>query len=110
MTRPDLNKPVLHLNLTYKWYAMIEHGFKKEEYREIKPFYNRIFDEYGYITIKGKSYHCSEVVVCFSNGYSKNRFQMFWTLLHLEKAKGEPKWGAEKDKEYYVLHLDKQIV
>ena len=42
---------VLHLNLTKKWFDMIEAGEKKEEYREIKPFWNRVFS--CYIKIKG---------------------------------------------------------
>lgn len=103
------DKPILHLNLTSKWYDMIEYEDKREEYRDIKPFYNRILDEFGYVTIKGKRYHCAEIIVCFSNGYAKDRRQMFWTIKHLEIAKGNPKWGALENKEYYVLHLDKNV-
>jgi len=62
---------VLHLTLTKKWFYMIESGEKKEEYRDIKPFWNRIFS--CYIRIKGKYYHPTDVIICFSNGYSKNR-------------------------------------
>lgn len=48
-----INKPILHLNLIYKFYVIIEQEFKKEEYREIKPFYDKIFDKFGYVKIKG---------------------------------------------------------
>ena len=34
---------ILHLNLKAKWYDMIESGIKKEEYREIKPFWEKGF-------------------------------------------------------------------
>lgn len=40
------NKVVLHLNLTKKWFDMIENGEKREEYRCIKPFWNRVFSSY----------------------------------------------------------------
>lgn len=33
----------LHLVLKSKWYDEIEHGYKKSEYREIKPYWNKIF-------------------------------------------------------------------
>lgn len=90
-------KPVLHLNLISKYYDMIESGEKLEEYRDIKPFYDRIFDEYGYIKISGKSYHCTEIVVCFSNGYNKNCRRMLWSLKHLEKSTGQTKWGGDRE-------------
>lgn len=36
---------ILHLNLKAKWYDMIESGVKKEEYREIKPFWKKRLKE-----------------------------------------------------------------
>jgi len=87
---------------------MIEQGIKKEEYREIKPFYNRIFNATG-ISIKGENYHPTDIVVCFSNGYSKNRRQMFWTIKAVMVSEGLPEWGAEKDKQYYTLWLYEKI-
>ena len=68
-----MEKPILHLNLEKKWFDMILSGEKKEEYREIKPYWNRVFSTY--IKIKGKVYHPSDVIIRFSNGYAKNRRQ-----------------------------------
>ena len=94
---------VLHLNLTKKWFDMIEAGEKKEEYREIKPFWNRVFS--CYIKIKGRNYHPTDVLICFSNGYSKNRRQMFVRCKYVKPGFGKPEWGAEPNKQYHVLSL-----
>ena len=104
------NIPVLHLNLTTQWYDMIESGIKKEEYRAIKPFYNRMFCDNGTIKIKSKYYHPTDVIVCFSNGYAKDRRQMFWTLKTMRVSFGNPEWGASKIDQYYTLYLNEKIV
>ena len=47
----------LHLNLKAKWYDMIESGIKKEEYREIKPFWEkRLFEKFQHIDENGRLY------------------------------------------------------
>lgn len=94
---------VLHLNLTKKWFDMIASGEKKEEYREIKPFWNRIFS--CYIKIKGKYYHPSDVAICFSNGYSKGRRQMIVKCKYVKPGFGKKEWGAEPNKQYHILSL-----
>lgn len=103
-------KPILHLNLKKKWFDLIASGEKKEEYREVKPFYDRIFSRsYSDIKIGGKYYRAEDVVVCFSNGYSKNRRQIFVELEDLIFGFGDPAFGAEENKAYYILKLGKVI-
>ena len=47
----------LHLNLKAKWYDMIKSGIKKEEYREIKPFWEkRLFEKFQHIDENGRLY------------------------------------------------------
>lgn len=110
MKEKEKKIPVLHLNLTSKWYDMIEKGIKKEEYREQKTYWNRVFTQSGYIKIKGKYYHPSDVVVCFSNGYSKNRRQMYWTLKRVKPSFGKAEWGALPNTEYHTLVLNEHIM
>lgn len=100
--------PVLHLNLKGNWYDMIEQGIKKEEYREIKLSYNRIFGDNG-IKIKKRYYHPTDVVVCFSNGYATDRRQMLWTLKDKRVYFGKEEWGAVKDVTYYVLYVNEKV-
>ncbi|MFT3994770.1 MAG: hypothetical protein QM660_10710 [Dysgonomonas sp.] len=109
MNKAIQDKPILHLNLTSKRYDMIEKGIKKEEYRDIKPFYSRIFNDSGNIKIKGRYYHPTDIIVCFSNGYAKDRKQMFWTLKSMRVTFGNPEWGASKIDQYYTLFLNEKI-
>lgn len=86
---------------------MILSGEKKEEYREIKPYYKsrfkKIFDmsPYSYIPIGN-----AEKQVMFRNGYSSNS-PSFIADCTLDIKKGKEEWGAEKDIEYYVLTIKK---
>lgn len=99
----------MRLNLKGDWYFDIGHGDKREEYREVKPFYDRILDEYGYVKIKGVEYHATEILVCFSNGYATDRPQMYWTLKNLAISQGKEKWGVVNGVEYYRLYLDEDV-
>lgn len=93
--------PKLHLNLDFKWYQLIETGVKMEDYRAIKPFYNRIFVN-GKIKVKGKYYHPTDVVICFSNGYAPNRKQMQFWCSGLRIGVGKSEWGARENEEYII--------
>ncbi|MEM1219599.1 MAG: ASCH domain-containing protein [Bacteroidota bacterium] len=96
-------RPVLHLNLKRKWFDMVAAGEKKEEYREVKPFWNRVFD--AYITIRGRRYHPSDVDIMFSNGYAKNRRQMLVECKYMKIGAGRTDWGAEAGEQYHTLVL-----
>jgi|GEM_PF-462827 len=100
---------ILHLNLRKKWFDLIHSGQKKEEYREIKPSWNRIFNG-DTIKIKGKRYHYSDVTICFSNGMAKDRPQFFIECKGLTIGSGRKEWGAVPGEEYYVLKLGKKIL
>lgn len=98
-----MNKPTLHLNLKKEFFDLIADGEKKEEYREIKPYWNRVFT--SHIWIKGRPYHPSDVNICFSNGYSKNRRQMIVACRYLVQRQGKPEWGAKPNVWYHTLIL-----
>ncbi len=77
---------------------------KKEEYREIKDAWFRIFEN-NLIKIKGRYYNPKDVVICFSNGYKRNRPQMMVQCEGLSKKSGKTAWGAKKYKIYLTLKL-----
>jgi len=103
-----LQMPVLHLNLNTKWFDMILDEVKREEYRSIGLYWNRIFKN-GTIKIKGKYYKPSEVLIVFSNGYMPNRRQMLVNVNHLHTSAGVNAWGADPGVKYYNLGLGKII-
>ena len=75
---------------------MILSGEKKEEYREIKEYYQTRFEN--------EFKNDYRAVIKFRNGYS-NSSPSFDALCELDVGKGKPEWGAEPDKEYYVLKI-----
>ncbi len=110
------NERVLKLTLKKKWFDMILSGEKTEEYRDIKPYFeSRLIDKNEQMRSESPSlgeYYPSDFIawkdfdfVLFTNGYSKNSRIMLVELKGMGIAKGNPKWGAEKDKDYYVISL-----
>lgn len=82
---------MLVLPIKKKWFDMIKSGEKKEEYREIKPYYDSRF-KYVFIHIY------------LRNGYSSNS-PTIKCKVKIEKGYGKPEWGAEPNKLYYVLKI-----
>lgn len=118
-----MKNKTLHLNLKKKWFDMILSGEKKEEYREIKPYWEKRFC-FAYCSYLGYQGHASSIyknlfisdvtnshlivdTITFSNGYSKNRPQFEIEFKGFEIKEGKQEWGAEKGKKYFVLKLGK---
>lgn len=99
---------MLVLPIKKEWLNKIISGEKKEEYREIKPYYDSRFQKYFYnnkIRIN-KSLVDKEVV--FRNGYNKTSPQVK-CLVRLSKGEGKVEWGATPGKEYYILKILKIV-
>lgn len=95
---------MLVLPIKKKWFDMIKSGEKKEEYREIKPYYaSRFFDRYK-VDNKGLLTGIQIRNVIFRNGYSKNS-PTIKCKVEIKIGTGKEKWGAEPNKEYYVLKI-----
>ncbi len=104
---------MLTLPIKKKWFDMILSGKKKEEYREIKPYYisrfKNTFYKKEYVSDdefleKLRNVNGYKLYVCLRNGYSKNS-SSFVTKCTLSIGTGEEEWGAEKDKEYFVFSI-----
>jgi len=100
-----MKQPVLHLNLKRKWFQMIYAGYKDEEYRKISPYWSKIFSDK--IKIRGRHYIPHDIIICFSNGYSKNRDQFLANCIGLDIREGRPEWGAIPGEKYFCLHIGK---
>jgi len=85
-------KNTLKLVLTRKWYEMILSGEKKEEYREIKPFWNKRLN---------KKYDS----VIFYHGYAKDRPCFEIECKGIEQSLGIIKWGAKPKKVCWIIKL-----
>lgn len=87
----------LHLTLTKNWFDLILSGEKKEEYREIKPYWEKRLMEKTYDN------------VIFRNGYATNAPQFTIKLKSITQGIGKSEWGAEEGKRYFVLSLGEII-
>ncbi|WP_454974060.1 ASCH domain-containing protein [Capnocytophaga gingivalis] len=87
----------LHLTLKKNWFDLILSGEKKEEYREIKPYWEK--------RLIGKKYDR----IIFRNGYRKNAPQFTMKLKSITQGTGKSEWGAEEGKIYFVLSLGEII-
>ena len=92
---------MLTLPIKKKWFEMIRKGIKLEEYREIKPYYESRFSKLWQGSLIG-----GEAIreIKLKNGYSANA-PFIIAECKLRIGKGKTEWGAEKDKEYYILDI-----
>lgn len=92
---------MLILPIKKKWFDMILSGWKKEEYREIKPYYETRFRNVWKGSLIGGN---AQRDIMFRNGYGKDA-PSFIAKCTLSTGTGKEEWGAEKDKQYFVLAI-----
>lgn len=85
----------LFLPLKKEWYDMIESGEKTEEYREIKEYWLKRLAEKRFNRVQ------------FSYGYTKRT--MSFLCEGIEIGTGNPEWGPEPGKEYFVIKLGRRL-
>lgn len=105
---------ILTLTLMKKWFFMILSGEKKEEYRDKKPYWEKRFKNYfNYvygpyikdgIQVFGWHWLNETKEIRFKNGYQKNAPEYIAEVSITENT-GRAEWGAESEKEYYVLKI-----
>lgn len=86
---------MLILPIKRKWFDMIASGEKKEEYREISPFYTARFELASYdmpFTIR------------FRNGYTKHS-PYIDCKVRIYVGPGKEEWGASQFVLYYILEI-----
>jgi hypothetical protein len=86
---------VLHLTLKRQWFEMIASGQKREEYREMKPYWHKRL-----MCANGKF-----DAIHFRNGYSRGARSMTVELRELRSGLGIVEWGAPDGQEVYILRL-----
>ena len=92
---------ILHLTLKKKWFDMIASGEKKEEYREIKKYWqdrlcctSNILDGFQ---------DFDEII--FKHGYSSGAPLIVVECKGIGLGEGKAEWGAEPGKEYFIIKL-----
>ena len=102
---------MLTLPIKKKWFDMILSGEKKEEYREIKPYWTKRLlktdIEFDLEKLKNqlrKENACLYRTIILRNGYSKNS-RAIECRVSISIGYGNLEWGAIPNKEYYVLKI-----
>ena len=100
---------MLTLPIKKKWFDMIKSGEKKEEYREIKTYWTRRFENNLNAVILNMNYRYPMIesakgIVIFKNGYQKNAPKIKCQI-SIKINIGKQEWGAEPNKKYYVLKI-----
>lgn len=111
----------LTLVLSRKWWEMYHQGIKKEDYREITRFWaKRLVSSYNsrrIFPIDNPNWLDNNVIKEFRNydtvsfplGYSEDRPVLVYEFKGIEIRKGNPEWGAEEGKEYFVIKIGKLL-
>lgn len=112
---------MLTLPIKKKWFDMLLSGEKKQEYREVKPYYTSRFQKILSPDLAKKDgsesllwmeacragqYAKTPFKVLFRNGYSAVS-PSFVADVCLSIGGGKESWGAEAGKDYYVLEIQK---
>lgn len=102
---------MLILPIKKKWFDMILSGEKKEEYREIKPYWTKrllksdIKFDIDKIIEKIKKGECDFYKTAkFRNGYGNDK-PTIECEVKLRIGQGKEELGAEPEKEYYILEI-----
>lgn len=119
----DREMKTLHLPLKAQWYEMIDSGEKTEEYREIKPYwekrlvdYKAVVEDYKRLVFRrfvlgAHNDICGEYPrgythVKFSYGYTKRT--MTFEIESITIGKGNPEWGAPTE-DVFIIKLGKRV-
>ena len=95
---------MLTLPIKKKWFDMILSGEKKEEYRELTPYYRSRFRD---LFIGEERLFLDKSVkkdIRFRNGYRADS-PSFVATVTIDVGEGKPEWGAEAGHTYYVLKI-----
>ena len=95
---------MLILPIKKKWFDMIKAREKLEEYREIKPYYTSRFIHHLHNTVTDGFDISRYGHIILRNGYSNNS-PSIECYVRCYKGYGKKEWGAEPNKEYYVLEI-----
>lgn len=109
---------VLHLTLKKKWFDMIASGEKKEEYREIKPYWIRRLmgsKNISPLNFSDNMPHSDQNAfdfwkndfdfVIFKNGYRKDAATLKIEFKGLDYGKAKPEWSDNWQGDVFIIKL-----
>ena len=95
---------MLRIPVRKKWWKMEYDGEKLEDYRETGDYWRKRFQTLGLLDEAGEPVPDAVADVILVNGYGPKAPELA-ARITLRIGTGEPKWGAEPGKKYYVLPI-----
>lgn len=102
---------VLHLTLKKKWFDLIASGEKKEEYRELKPYWeSRFIDTYPSYNVSllqamnGMGMVAFDRII-FRNGYSKDAPKIEVECKGIFIGTAKPEWSDNWPGDVFIIKL-----
>lgn len=103
---------ILHLALKKQWFDMILSGEKKEEYREIKEYYDGRLASKSIInagtaseSVLWRPHHNRFDAVQFRNGYAKNAPTMLVECKGIRIGTPRPEWSGNMQGDHFIIEL-----
>jgi len=97
---PINTERILRLTLKKKWFDMIASGEKREEYREVKPYWLKRL-----VTEEDKTF----THVIFTNGYAANSPRLKAECRGISIGAGLAELGAPANEDVFIIKLGKII-
>ena len=113
-----MNKKILYLSLEKKWFDLIKAGVKREEYREMKQYWEkRLVEKIEPIRLYNSPWAqpCTDMVkytfkkfthVVFRNGYGDDKPMMEFKIKGITIGKGNPKLGAPNGEDVFIIKFE----
>lgn len=95
---------MLTLPIKGKWFDMIVAKEKKEEYRDIKPYYTKRFETIGLLDQDGNPTDKTCPII-LKNGYARDA-RTAVVIVRLRIGTGNVAWGAVEGENYYILCIE----
>lgn len=96
-----MDSPILFLTVKREFFEDIILGNKKEEYREVKPYWKtRLSNILGRLEFERHK-------VCIRNGYQKDAPEVICDLRYITTGYGLKEWGADtvSESKVYIIGL-----
>ena len=92
---------ILYVPIKIQWLQMIADGIKKEEYREIKPYWTNRFTVDGLVLV---DYH-----TVVYHGYGQY-MPVACDVVDIRIGTGREEWGAVPGEKYYITEIDNPVM
>ena len=106
----DMSRGDLILTLKKQWFDMVLSGEKTEEYREMKPYWEKRFGNYfgkavDFSNASGdRVWDTHKKTIVFRNGYRSDS-PTFSAECTISEGYGKEEWGAQKGEKYFILTI-----